>query len=579
MDTVNDPEINETICMMPSQVGKTESGNNIVGYYIHQDPCPILYVMPTLDLARAWSKERFSHMVRDTPVLNGKVNDLKTRDSDNAILTKAFPGGHLTIAGANSPASLASRPIRVVIIDEEDRFRSSAGREGDPTSLAKKRQATFWNKKLFRWSSPGDEITSKIEPAYERSNKQLFYVPCPKCDFAQILLWGQVKWEKEKPETAYYLCQNKQCNHHWTDAEKIEMEQKADLAEFHGSTIQGWQERKKIKKKAGFWLNGVYSPWLTWQQMAEDCIDVEKSFDVEEKKVWVNTFLCETWKEAGLTIEPTEMATRREPYGQKIPRDVLLLTAAVDVQDDRLEIEVLGWGLGEETWGFRFLQILHSPSSKITWKMLDEFLKTEYEHELGIKMHVAFTCIDSGGHFTQQVYNYCRPREAYGVYAIKGSNTHGKPIINRAKRVRKRNIQLLMVGTDTAKSLIYKRLLIDKPGPEYMHFPLDPAFGYDEEYFKQLTAEKAVNRRKGSMIVREWVKIRQRNEALDLRVYNMASFYVNRPKLEDYQKLILKRAEDAKAEQSIADPGETRQRRRPPPGPGRRKGWIYKGWK
>lgn len=567
MDTVNDPRIEEVVFMKPAQIGGTEAGNNIIGYLIDQDPCSMLYIMPTLEMARSWSKERLAPMLRDTPVLRGKVSDEKSRDSENSILHKHFVGGFLVMAGANSAASLRSRPIRVVIFDEEDAYKASAGVEGSPITLGKKRQQTFWNRKTFRWSTPTDKLSSTIEPAYQGSDRRKFHVPCPKCGVSQVLRWGQVKWQKDKPETAYYLCSNKDCSHHWTDTEK-----------FKALKLGKWIAERKTRRRAGFWINGIYSPWMTFKQMAEEAMEAEK--DVQIKKVWVNTFLCETWEEAGLTIEPKELAEKREPYGAKVPRDVLILTAGVDVQDDRLEVEVMGWGLDEETWGFRYLQLLGSPGARHNmgvWKMLDNFLSTEYEHELGIKMKVAWACVDTGGHFTQQVYNYIRPRQQAGIYAVKGSSVYGKPIVNRAKKTKK-GIELLMIGTDAAKALIYHRLAVEKPGPQYMHFPQDPAFGYDEEYFKQLTAEKAIKKKKGGVVVREWVQIRQRNEALDNRVYATAAFYTHRPKLEDYQAVISKLAEDeAKKknpnEATKQQPTNTQQRQMRP-----KRGWVT-GWK
>ena len=571
MDTVNDPLVEETVAMMPTQVGKTECGNNIVGYFIDQDPCGILYVMPTLDLARTWSMDRFAPMLRDTPCLRDKVADEKTRTSENAILRKKFPGGHIAMAGANSPASLASRPIRVLIFDEVDLYKSSAGAAGSPLSLGKKRQQTFWNRKTFYWSTPLDKLSSRIEPLYEQSDKRKFWIPCPKCSMPQILSWDQVKFINHNPDSAYYLCQNKKCNLHWTDGDKNK-----------ALKLGKWKAENPFSGIAGFWMNGLYSPFLKWRQMVKDAIKAET--DVEEKKVWTNTFKCETWEEAGLTIEPREMAEKREPYGNKVPRGVLILTAGVDVQEDRIEVEVMGWGMGEETWGFRYIQLMGSPSVRVgtgVLKMLDDFLKVDYEHELGIKMHVAWACVDTG-FYTQQVYNYCRGREPL-LYPVKGSSTHGKPIINRSKKKQKSGVQLLILGTDTAKTLIYRRIMVEKglPGkswPEFMHFPQDPAFGYDEEYFKQLTAEKAIKKKKGGIVVREWVKIRQRNEALDNRVYAMAAFYTHHPKLEDYQAMINKMAQDAEKKKPNSTV-ETKPIQAPARPQAHRTNWVNKGWK
>ena len=220
MDAVNDPRTEMVVIMSSAQVGKTEIINNIIGYNVHLDPSPILLLQPTLEMAEAWSKDRFAPMLRDTYVLKGLVKDPRTRDSGNTLLHKRFPGGHITMAGANSPASLASRPIRLVLCDEVDRYPVSAGTEGDPVSLAKKRTTTFWNRKILLTSTPTIKGASRIESAFEQSDQRRFYVPCPQCGEKQTLKWQQVKWEqgdpkdgdeKHKPETAAYICEHNGC--------------------------------------------------------------------------------------------------------------------------------------------------------------------------------------------------------------------------------------------------------------------------------------------------------------------------------------------------------------------------------
>jgi phage terminase large subunit GpA-like protein len=567
MDCFTDPRVKEIVWPGPTQVAKTEFGLNLIGFLVDQDPCPILYIMPTLDMARSWSRERLAPMIRDTKTLTNKVSDTKSRDSENATLSKAFNGGHLAIAGANSAASLASRPRRVLVCDEVDLYPVSAGTEGDPTTLAKKRLVTFWNSKAVYIGKYGDELTSRLKPMYKKSDQRKRYIPCPACGKFQILSWGQVKWEKGKPETAFYLC--KFCDHHWNHIEKLKQ---------LGKGV--WKARKKFKGVAGFWLNGLYSPWLTWEQMVIDANDAEES--IEKKKTWVTSFLAETWEEAGLVIEPKELAKNRENYGPKLPRGVLILTCGVDVQDDRIELEIVGWGEDEETWGIKYLQILGRPDLRSTWDALDNVLEQKFDHELGIQMTIPSVCIDSGGHFTQQVYKYCRTRQHRGIYAAKGIGTAGRPIINRSKKLRKKGVELLLIGTDAAKDLIYKRIGTEKPGPGFMHYTKSQGCNYDEEYFRQLTAEKAVLRHKNGFPYREWVKIRPRNEALDVRVYATAAFYRLNPNLNKYAGYVKKLSEQSRGEDGFTGSEPAQPKGTPPNKPLRnfRKpgGWVNK-WK
>ena len=253
MDSINDPAITEVVVMSCSQIGKTEILLNAIGYYIHYAPAPILIVQPTLEMARAWSQDRLAPMIRDSNILKAKVADVKSKDSGNTVLHKVFEGGHITACGANSPASLASRPIKIVLCDEIDRYPPTAGSEGDPVMLAKRRSATFWDSKLVLTSTPTVKGASAIESAYEDSDQRLFYVPCHKCNKKQTLKWSQVKWEKDKPETARYICEH--CEKKWTDVERV-----ANISKGK------WKATQLFNGRAGFRLNGLYSVWVQWKK-------------------------------------------------------------------------------------------------------------------------------------------------------------------------------------------------------------------------------------------------------------------------------------------------------------------------
>jgi phage terminase large subunit GpA-like protein len=503
MNALSDHSIETVVMMSSAQVGKTEILNNAVGFFISQDPSPMLVVQPTLDMAQTWSKDRLAPMLRDTPILAGLVKDPRSRDSGNTTLHKVFAGGHVTACGANSPSSLASRPVRVVFCDEVDRYPVSAGSEGDPVSLAKKRATTFWNRKILLVSTPTNKGASRIEAAYEESDQRRFHIHCPDCQHEQTLKWGQVKWETDKPETAKYVCE--ECGSLWDDAQRARSIKKGR-----------WIASKPTGKVAGFHLSALYSPWNPLCDGVQDFLEAKKQ--PATLRVWVNTYLGETWEEEGEQVDDYSLSNRAEEW-DAIPDDVLLLTAGVDVQDDRLEAEVVGWGLDEESWSIAYKTFYGDPSAPHIWKDLDEFLAQTYEHESGEEMIVRATCIDSGGHNTQAVYKYVHPREGKRIFAIKGVGGEGKPIVGKPSKNNIGKIKLFPVGVDTVKLLLFSRFKIQEAGAGYCHFP----FGREDEYFKQLTAEKIATRYHKGFARREFVKTRTRNEALDVRVYAMAA--------------------------------------------------------
>lgn len=509
MDAFSTPTIHTVVVMSSAQIGKTELLNNIVGYFVDQDPSPMLMLQPTLEMGQTWSKDRLSPMIRDTPNLTDKISDSKARDSGNTILHKTFQGGHITIAGANSPASLASRPVRVVLSDEVDRYPQSAGAEGDPLSLAFKRTTTFWNRKRMVVSTPTIKGVSRIEMAYEESDKRRFWVPCPECKSEQHLKWSNVTWEKENPHSAAYCCEH--CGSLWSDAARWAAVRKGR-----------WIAERETNGVAGFHLNEIYSPWVPLYEMVTNFIEAKKS--PETLKTFINTSLGETWEEEGIQLSDIDVYNRREEY-TSVPRGALVIVAAADVQDDRIEVEIKGFGEGDESWGIEQIVLHGDPAKPVIWNELDAVLLKKYDNHAGYQMNIACSVIDSGGHFTDMVYKFVKNKESRRVYAIKGSSTPGAPLVNRGTRSNKANIKMFMVGTDTAKELIFARLKIDTYGAGFMHFNKS----YDEEYFKQLTAEKIMTKFERGFPRRVWVKTRPRNEALDLNVYALAALSILNP--------------------------------------------------
>ena len=532
MDAVNDPNNEIIVVMSSAQVGKTEIINNIVGYYIHQDPAPMLVVQPTEKLAESWSTDRLAPMLRDSSVLRNLVKDPRSRDSGNKILYKRFPGGHITMAGSNAPSSLASRPVRIVLCDEVDRYPASAGSEGDPVNLAKKRATTFWNRKIILTSTPTIKDISRIEAAYLQSDQRRYYVPCSSCGEFQTLKWGQIKWNKDNAKddetcakTAHYVCEINGCV--LRDADKYSMlvngawraENQITSNVITGNVITG--------NVAGFHLNELYSPWVSWSKIVAEFLKAKLM--PETLKTWVNTTLGETWEEKGDTIEEGSLLARLENWGDAAPLAVVVITAGVDVQDDRLELEIVGFGVGYESWSLDYRVIHGDPARDDVWRDLDLVLEKQIKHAAGINMRIACVCVDSGGHHTQSVYAYAKKRQMRREFAVKGSSVPAKPIVNRPSTSNKMRVKLFSVGTDTAKEMIYSRLKIAQVGAGYCHFPADR----DEEYFKQLTAEKIVTHYYKGFPVRKWEKPNgRRNEALDCRVYALAALHILNPDLE-----------------------------------------------
>lgn len=497
--------------MIPTH--NTEIINNVIGYFADYDPAPILLVMPTKELAESYSKDRLAPMLRDTPALKGKVRDVKSRDSNNTLLHKKFPGGHITMVGANAPSGLASRPIRILLADEVDRFPASAGVEGDPLDLAAKRTTTFWNRKKLYTSTPTVKGVSRIEAEYEDSTMEQWCLPCPACGELQPLTWGQIRFEDITMEC-------RKC--------------KERFGEFEWKAQQGdWVSQKEHSNKRGFHLNELASPWKRWEDIIEDFREA-KSKGPENLKVWVNTSLGESWEEKGELTDHEVYLKRRERYHTDLTDGVLVLTAGVDVQDDRLEVEVVGWGVGKESWGIEYKAIMGDPGQAPVWDQLDQYLSREYSFADGRRLLISCACVDSGGHFTSEVYKYCKAREHRRIFAIKGHGGYGLPFVGKATRNNRIGAALFSLGVDTGKELVISRLKVAFEGPGYCHYPEEGSRGYDEAYFKGLTAEKQqVRYHKGRKRI-EWVKVASgaRNEPLDIRNYATAALEILNPPLE-----------------------------------------------
>jgi len=522
MDAITDPRVEQVTVMKSARVGYSKILNHAIAFHVHQDPCPIMLVQPTIEDAQGYSKEEIAPMLRDTPCLKGLVSESKAKDGANTILQKQFPGGTLSMVGANSPRGFRRVSRRVVLFDEVDGYPASAGAEGDQIKLGIRRTEYSWNRTIVAGSTSTVKDFSRVERMFLQTDQRRYFVPCPDCGHMQYLKWPNIRWTDGDPSTAGYCCES--CGVIIPHSKKRWMVERGEWR----ATAPG------NGKHVGFhiWAAYSYSPNATWPNLVEEFLDAKN--DAEQLKTFVNTVLGETWEDEYASKVGADSLLERaadETYQQYVPPvEALALTIGCDVQDDRLSLSVWGWGREEEGWLIDRVKIYGSPSRPEVWKQLDEILQKPYVNEAGEEIKVLCCAIDSGGHHTQEVYQYSRERAAMGVIAIKGMSQKGKPPLGKASKVDvdykgkalKKGAQLFPVGVDTVKSLLFGRLKHNDPGAGYLHF--FPTIGAD--YFEELTAEKQILRFRNGYPERVWVKKSQApNEALDEMNYAYAALH------------------------------------------------------
>ena len=509
-----------------SQGGKTELTLNVIGYHIRHDPAPILYQAETVEKARAFSKDRIAPMIRDTPTLRERVRQARSRDSGNTVLHKQFLRGHLTMVGANSAAGLSMRPIRILLCDEFAGYPPSAGSEGDPVRLAEARTVSFWNARKLWITSPrwaGD----RSHRLWERSDQRRWFVRCPDCNTRQYLRWPQVQWEKDEdgehdPATTVYACEH--CGAGWSDAKRWRAVRKGE-----------WRPTASFRGIRGYHMPALAVLGRRLAPMVQQWLDAQGH--PPQLQVFIHTVLAEWWDEQYQTVDSTGLLGRREEYPERdgapmVPRSAVVMTAGIDLHDDRIEVQVEGWGRGEENWKLEYHVLYGDPSAKELWDELWELLCRPRALERGGVDYIRATCLDTGGHHTLAAYEFCRPRfrvptpdglRAY-VFAIRGASRPGRELWPREpSRNNKGKLPVYTLNVDAAKESIYTRLQkVLEPGPGYIHFPTV----FKERYFEQLTAEKVVTRYdRGGFPKRVWELKSDgaRNEGLDTAVYAMAA--------------------------------------------------------
>lgn len=548
MDAFTDPKVRHIIMVAASQVGKSEFLNNCIGYIIDEDPGSILFVHPTTIDAQEYSKLRIAPMLRDSPALRQKIAAPKSRDSHNTILQKAYPGGILTMCGSTEAHALASKPIRYVFGDERDRWATSAGNEGDPWDLAMARQTTFYNAKAVEVSTPTIKNASAIEAAYYTGTMERWNSRCPHCGEYHEIRWSDIRFEHDeiivshkktfKVKKVYYTCPGCGCVSTEAEMKRAPAKWIAENPEAYG---QGTRS---------FWLNAFVSQWASWESIVLKYLNALGS--TKKMQVVYNTCFGETWEDRGDIEDEDSLLARREDYGKdengepvELPPGVLVLTAGVDTQDDRMEYEIVGHGHFGETWGIEKGIVMGRPDDDTTWDKLDEVVFDRVlRFENGVGLRVSMSFVDEGGHFTQSVRLNCRARVSKKVFCIKGMPGQDKPYISPPKK-QKIIVNQIAVGTcwqyqlgvDSGKEIIMDNLRVQTPGQKYCHFPKRDDYG--SAYFTGLLSETKVydpNKKQPW----QWKKIpgHERNEPLDCRNYALAAFKALPKNLDEIDRQI-----------------------------------------
>ena len=532
LDVMTDNKTPIVVFKKPTRVGYTKMLGIVAGYFIHQRPSVQLHYQPNADEAKGFAEDEFEPMVRDNKVISRLIEtpNMRGRIKKEKTIKKLYPGGYAEFLGAESDRNFNRRTARVVSGDELDTWKKEVGKAGDTITTMMRRTSDFWDRKNILGGKPvGTEFThemdeneldgvSLVDYWFKRGTQEHRQLPCPHCNTYQTfefedMFWDKVQDEKgktieHKPETAYFLC--KKCKKRITDKHKRNMDLK-------GKWIADKPENiKNGIRSFHIWAMLSYSPNVTWSDIVREFLSAKN--DRLKLKAFYSEVLARTFEDDYEKVEISNFEEKKEPYTAQVPDEALILTFGADTQDDRIECEVVGWGKAEESWSIEY-KIFHGDTSKPdVWKIFDEFLLKTYTRDDGGLMRIFCGCLDTQGHSAKAAYAFCKPRFSRRIFAIKGSNTIDAPIAPRlASRTNKANIPLYMIGVNQAKDVIYSHIMTETIGAGYMHYPQDES--YNDEYFKQLTAEK---RGKDG----RWKKVRARNEALDVRVYAYTSLFI-----------------------------------------------------
>lgn len=595
-DAFDDPRIREVTVKKSGQTALTTAALNYIGKTIHQDPGGWLIVYPTLASVKRFSKRKLGPMIRDCEVLKDRVKDSSNKSDIGDTFEKTYPGGFISMVSGKSLSSVSAQSIQRALTDELNRFAQEVGSEGDLLTIIKKRFQGFLE--TYKWikiSTPTEKNLSLITQEFEKSDQRFYFVPCPVCGYSQTLRFENLHWEKSirlsdgadlpkrgERDTIYVMHGSKKA-HKWNgkDYDKINIDHLLELESknpvisngklHHPSTAYyecekchghlndknhrlnmikngNWiKQNPQVMDHAGFFLNELYSPLSTYEYVVSQFLDAKDN--VIKLKSFTNLVLGEDWEDkTRREIDSNSLILRCETYGPKLPEGVIVLTAGVDTQDDRLEVKVKGWGIGDESWLIDYDVIPGNPGEDRVWQQLDLYLQRTYEHHYGAILQIGATCVDMLGHHTQQVLKYCNARSSRNIYAIFGKGDTDTPIpvfTVKASKTEDGKFDSYRIGVDAAKELVYSRLSILDYGPGYMHFPKELRINKDTQrgtpleisYFEGLTAEKQVETFERGKQKRRWKKIRTRNEPLDLENYAYAARLSLRFNDEDLLKI------------------------------------------
>lgn len=492
--------------MKGAQIGGTEVLINTALYYIKHCPSPIGQFQTTEQTAKRFIKQR------EIPAFSAMgLNDIFSGDE---MYLKEFPGGALITGWSNSPSNLRSMPIRIALCDEISEWAKDCGGQGDACDLVKKRTANFPRKKRFWNSTPGIEGECRITEKFEAGDQRYYNVPCPHCGQLHWWKWANMVWDHDEAGNALVKTARMKCPHCG-----------GEYGEHYKTELMAagvWVPENENGAYPSFHLSALYSPlgWFSWADAVTEFIEAQG--DVNKLKAFTNNVLGEPWSvDSGQQIDQYGLKARCENYDAEVPEGVFILTCGVDTQDDRLECEIVGWGAGLQSWGIHKKVFVGDPSQQAVWDALDSWLMAYYPNAAGEHLYIAATLIDSGGHHTQDVYKFTGPREGRNIFACVGKAGAGRPIVSRPKRTdksRQQDATVVNVGVDTAKDQLFNWLpQEDRTANGYCHFPISDE--YDDEHFAQLTSEKRVTKWVRGSRVWSYKKIRDRNEALDIRNY------------------------------------------------------------
>lgn len=599
LDMTANPDCERITLMWGAQVGKTQLALCAQAYRIAQNPTSQIMMQPSQGDLQTWLETKFNPLVEANDKVKNLIAKPRGREGVNNQLMKSYPGGFIMFSWAGSPKTMRGRSAPLIVCDEVDGYDRTD--EGHPVGLLWQRAATFGDQKLLiEISTPLIKGASWIENAFEQGDQRRFYVACPCCGHHQTLKWSQVRWEKDDegrdlPDTARYVCDNVDpetgevlCDARWTDGERVAA---IRSAEAKGA---GWKAAKPFSGHASYHLSELYSCFQKLRSIVRSFLDKRAANDLQS---FVNVSLAETWEEQADQVDPNALIGRVEVYDAPVPAGAVALTAGIDMQQDRLEVEIVGWGLGEESWSVDYRVLWGDPLRRDVWDDLDALLSETYQHQSGAQLTISAACLDTGGTagMTQAAYEYARGKSGRRLFAIKGAAGWGKPIVSSPSRrtsgKRARKVDVFPIGVDEAKVVVQRRLGIQSPGPGYCHFP-DRPDTHGAEYFAQMTAERLTTRLLRGFAVREWHKTRDRNEVFDCRVYALAALKILNPNLATLAKRLAAPIEDdpapapsrasAKAAKPVpettpedepAPAKQSAQRRGPRPPRRRRSGW------